>query len=186
MNYHIYPFVGSTDLFFQKERVYSSKPKIFSFKLFLDNQLQSFENFYLKNEIFIADSFEYLEPKDENFEYFFNAKYTNQRIEDWKHYYRVRMASDTDEAKEESQRLAEMEAKKFYKKDDAFIKNFQLSSNFFRKSSSKKYHGFGEFFFKGRKLPMGIFFNKQNYNDFSLKDNFLFNFIFGFFRDRDS
>jgi len=40
-------------------RVFTKKPRLMSFKLFYDNQMSSFEKFYLKNRLYFSDSMEY-------------------------------------------------------------------------------------------------------------------------------
>jgi len=73
INYQIFPNRGSVDLYKNKiynRKDFSYKPKMMSFKIYLDNHLTLFEKFYLENELFLADSFEY--SKDD---FFFKGKH---------------------------------------------------------------------------------------------------------------
>lgn len=63
-----------------------------------------------------------------------------------------------------------------------------MPDNFYRSKSEleKKdnYQALGTAFYKGRKIDKGIIFNKHNANAYNLKDFFLFNAIFGYFKDK--
>ena len=98
LSYQVYPTKNNVDFFKIKnqKREFPSKPKLLNYKLFLDQQLTSFENFYLKNELFVADSFEYRHPADENLEFFTSDKFFSKRVEEMKHYFKVRLPSFGD------------------------------------------------------------------------------------------
>lgn len=91
LSYQIYPTKNNFDFFSLKNKVRAlhSKPKLMHYKLFLDQQLSSFEKFYLKNELFVADSFEYTLPYDENLEFFTEPRFAAKRVEEFRHYLKL-------------------------------------------------------------------------------------------------
>lgn len=60
LNYQIAPTINTIDFFSLKvkPRVYTCKPFFMSFKNFSENQFAGFEKFYLKDKLFLADSFD--------------------------------------------------------------------------------------------------------------------------------
>jgi hypothetical protein len=61
LNYQIFPNKGSFDIYDRKFKRHnlSSKPKIMSFKIFSSNHVNLFEKFYMKEHMYLADSFQY-------------------------------------------------------------------------------------------------------------------------------
>jgi hypothetical protein len=60
LSYQIPPTINVVDFFSlkMKPRVYTCKPFFMSFKNFSENQFEGFEKFYLKDKLFLADSFD--------------------------------------------------------------------------------------------------------------------------------
>jgi hypothetical protein len=186
LNSYIYPSKDKIDFRFFNKTNNNIKIKSMNFKLFSQNQLQSFEKFYLNKGLFLADSFEYESAKDQDFSYYFNPLYEEQRQEDWRHYFRVRLPFLGESTFEETNKRASEEIKKPFLKHHPFVELFKLSNNFFRNSNSFKYKGFGDFYFNNRKIPSKLFFNDQNANEFNIKNYLLYNFSFGYYRDKDA
>lgn len=62
---------------------------------------------------------------------------------------------------------------------------FDLKEDFFRGSLVKDdtYKGYGFFKYKGRFLDPDVIYDLFNYQAYDWKNYFLYNFVFGFFRD---
>ena len=60
LSYQVAPSINAVDFFSlkTKPRLYTCKPFFMSFKNFSQNQIESFEKFYLKDKLFLADSFD--------------------------------------------------------------------------------------------------------------------------------
>ena len=159
-----------------------------SFKLFFDNQMNSFEKFYLKNDLFVADAFEYGMKKDENLDFFIRPEFKTARAEELHHVFRVRTPTLNDNTVKEVREKATLEETKGFQKDHVLGSFFSIPNGFFRKPSKdySNYFGRGESFYNGEKINTGVIFNSRNRWSYKLKDFFLFNFIFGFFRDKFS
>jgi hypothetical protein len=67
--------------------------------------------------------------------------------------------------------------------DKGYRTMFDLKEGFYRKAYAKDYKGFGFFKYKGRFLDSDIFYNFFNYKFYDWKNHFLYNFVFGLFRD---
>lgn len=71
-----------------------------SFKLFYDNQMSSFEKFYLKNRLYLSDSMEYETlGVDYDKTFYTEPVYKKAREDDIYHYIRVREFVLTHESK---------------------------------------------------------------------------------------
>jgi hypothetical protein len=82
LNSYIYPSKDKVNFYFYKNRDNVIKNKSMNFKLFSQNQMQSFEKFYLNKGLFLADAYEYEDPKDQDFSYYLNSIYEEQRQQD--------------------------------------------------------------------------------------------------------
>lgn len=94
LNVNTFPVSFSYDYFSLKDNksLYFIKPKIMNFRIFSENQFSNFEKFYLKNEFFVVDGFEYGMINNENIDFFLNSKkYKTQRLNDYKHFFLTRV-----------------------------------------------------------------------------------------------
>ena len=62
LSYQVPPTINVVDFFSLKikPRIYTCKPFFMNFKNFSENQFEGFEKFYLKDRLFLADSFDIL------------------------------------------------------------------------------------------------------------------------------
>jgi hypothetical protein len=60
---------------------------------------------------------------------------------------------------------------------------FDVPAGFYRRAKKLDYKGHGFFKNKGRILDSGLLYNFSNYKSYDWKNYFLYNFVFGFFRD---
>jgi hypothetical protein len=83
-------------------RTYVKKPKFMSFKLSLDNQMLSFEKFYLKNKMFFADSIEYENyAVDVHKDFYYSSDTKRLRTAELYHFIRVRVPVEDRGSKDE-------------------------------------------------------------------------------------
>ena len=66
LNYQSAPSVGTFDFFSLKPFSFSKKAKAMNFKILLENDMLAFEKFYLRNNLFYVDSFDYLQRSTYN------------------------------------------------------------------------------------------------------------------------
>lgn len=132
-----------------------------SFKLFSDNQMLSFEKFYINNELYTADSFEYSSKRDEDLSFFESSNFVKLRNNDLNHFYYVRNPIYNKESK--LWETAAYEALHGFQKDTPVVNSFNISDNFFRNDKkSFDYNGFGDFSFKNHLFNSGFFFNSNH------------------------
>jgi hypothetical protein len=193
LSYQISPTMHSVDFFSLKvkPRVYTCKPFFMSFKNFSENQFEGFERFYLKNKLFLADSFEYSIKNDENFDFYLKKDNTTieERYQEFRHFYRVRTpfeGEDNEIGRGLIDERAEEAKTEDFDTDKGFREMFEPKGEFFRDSSNEKYKGYGSFKYKGRFLDTDVIYNFFNYKAYDWKNFFLFNFVFGLFRDQAS
>lgn len=134
-----------------------------SFKIFYDNQMLSFEKFYLKNRLYLADSMEYETLGIDNDKSFYtDSSYKRAREEDIYHYIRVREFVLTAESKAKfREKAAVLEDQGFFKNESSLTSLFDYPKNFFRNSGfrSKKFDDvIGESFFNGRRINRKIIY----------------------------
>jgi len=142
----IYPTTYSFDYFSLKNkmRVYTNKPKFMSFKLFLENQMSRFEKFYIKNELYIADSLDYEQLYQENyndFSFFYSPenKFVEQRQEDIYHFFRVRVPMENESTRDKLRaRAKNLERDNIFSDDKKLVSEFILPESFFRRSKKEK------------------------------------------------
>jgi hypothetical protein len=125
--------VNNSDYFSVKQKPYTlpTKPKFMNYRLFLDQQLSGFEKFYLKNELFIADSFEFTPPADENLEFFLDKEFASLRTEDLKHYLKVRLPLFGENVNEEIEKKAKAEETKGFEDNSPLVSLFMYLRVFF-------------------------------------------------------
>jgi len=172
LSYQIPPTINVVDFFSLKikPRVYTCKPFFMNFKNFSENQFEGFEKFYLKDRLFLADSYEYRFKNDENFDFYLknDPPTLEARYEEFRHFFRVRLPYEGDE-NEITRRLinekAEVEKTKEFDTDKGYRSLFDLKEGFFRGSlnKDKDYMGHGFFKYKGRFLDPDIIYNFFNY-----------------------
>lgn len=105
-----------------------------SFKLFYDNQMSSFEKFYLKNRLYLSDSMEYETlGVDYDKTFYTEPVYKKAREDDIYHYIRVREFVLTHESKGKfKEKAAVLEDQGFFKNESSLTSLFDYPKNFFR------------------------------------------------------
>jgi len=114
LSYQIPPTINVVDFFSlkMKPRVYTCKPFFMSFKNFSENQFEGFEKFYLKDKLFLADSFEYNVKNDRNFDFYvkMDPSTVEERYKEFRHYFRVRIPLEEGEDNEFTRRVIDEKA----------------------------------------------------------------------------
>jgi len=172
LSYQVAPTKNIVDLFFlkNKSRVYTVKPFFMNFKLFSENQFDGFEKFYLKDKLYVADSYEYSVINDENFDFYLSEEQSvkDARFEEFRHFFRVRIPYEGEENEKTRQAInerAEGELHKPFLNDKGLRSMFSPGAGFYRESE-KNYKGYGSFKYKGRVLDPGIIYNFSNFRDY--------------------